>query len=75
MTRTEILNGALFLPVDQRIQLVDEVWESIAEVPEAVELNEEQRQELDRRLDARAHGDWRGSPWEVVKPRILRDQM
>lgn len=74
MTRNEILNGALSLPMDERIQLVEEVWESIAESPEAIELTDEQRQELNRRLVARAQGEWRGSPWEVVKQRIVRGE-
>ena len=73
MTRSEILKSVLALPMDERIQLVEDVWESIAETPDAITLTDEQRQELDRRLDARARGDWNGSPWEVVKQRITRN--
>lgn len=40
------------LPVDERIQLVVELWDSIAADQEAVPLTEAQRVELDRRLDA-----------------------
>lgn len=40
------------LPVDQRIRLVEELWDSIAADQEALPLTDEQRAELDRRLDA-----------------------
>src|SRR5438105_2341272 len=72
MKRNNLLTQALGLPVDERIQLVEDVWESIAELPEAIDVTDEQREELDRRLVARAKGEWRGSPWEAVKARILR---
>jgi putative addiction module component (TIGR02574 family) len=44
------LSDVLELPIDERLKLVEAIWDSIAEVPEAVELTEEQRAELDRRL-------------------------
>jgi putative addiction module component (TIGR02574 family) len=40
------------LPLDQRIQLVEELWDSIAAEQGVVPLTSEQRAELDRRLDA-----------------------
>ena len=40
------------LPVDERMRLVEELWDSIAVDQSALPLTEEQRQELDRRLDA-----------------------
>jgi putative addiction module component (TIGR02574 family) len=40
------------LPVEQRLQLVEELWDSIAADQGALALSEAQRQELDRRLDA-----------------------
>jgi len=46
------------LPVEQRIQLVEDLWDSIAADQESLPLTEEQRAELDRRLDAyEADGD------------------
>jgi putative addiction module component (TIGR02574 family) len=38
--------------VSERIQLVEDIWDSIAQVPDAIELSEAQRLELDKRLDA-----------------------
>jgi len=40
------------LPVDERIRLVEELWDSIASDQKALPLTEEQKAELDRRLDA-----------------------
>lgn len=46
------------LPVDERIRLVEDLWDSIAIDQAAIPLTSEQIAELDRRLDAyQADGD------------------
>jgi putative addiction module component (TIGR02574 family) len=61
----------LELSVPERIQLVEDIWDSIATVPRPIPLTDAQCEELDRRLeDYRQHPD-EGSPWEEVKSRIL----
>ena len=40
------------LPVDERIALVQEIWDSIAEDNGCFELTEVQKQELDRRIQS-----------------------
>lgn len=40
------------LPVDERIQLVEDLWDSIAADQNALALTEEQKMELDKRLRA-----------------------
>lgn len=40
------------LPVEQRLHLVEELWDSIASDQRALPLTDDQRAELDRRLDA-----------------------
>lgn len=54
------------LPVDQRLRLVEELWDSIAADQEALPLTDEQRAELDRRLDAYEADGARGRPAELV---------
>ena len=40
------------LSVAERIQLVEDIWDSIATAPESLELTQSQRNELDQRLQA-----------------------
>lgn len=40
------------LPVDERIRVVEDLWDSIAADQKALPLTAEQKAELDRRLDA-----------------------
>lgn len=65
------LSDVLELPVEERLELVGNIWDSIAQVPDAVALTEAQRAELDRRLEAYRRNPKAGSPWAEVKARIL----
>ena len=40
------------LPFDERIKLVEDLWDSIASDQQTLALTTEQKSELDRRLDA-----------------------
>lgn len=60
----------LELSVAERIQMVEDIWDSIAAVPEAVPLSEGHRRELDRRLEAYHLNPDAGSPWTEVRERI-----
>ena len=66
ITKTDVLN----LSVPERIILVEDIWDSVSEVPDAVVLTEEQKSELDRRLDAYHKNPGEGSPWNDVRERI-----
>jgi putative addiction module component (TIGR02574 family) len=68
LARKDILS----LSIAERIELVADIWDSIAEVPPAVALTEEQKAELDRRLDACHQDPTAGSPWAVVRDRIAK---
>jgi putative addiction module component (TIGR02574 family) len=65
------LSDFLELPVSERLDLVGDIWDSIAQVPDALELTDAQRAELDRRLEAYRRDPKAGSPWLEVKARIL----
>jgi putative addiction module component (TIGR02574 family) len=65
------LSDVLELPVEERLELVGDIWDSIAQAPDALELTEEQRAELDKRLEAYRRDPKAGSPWSEVKARIL----
>lgn len=59
------------LPILERIQLVEDLWDTIAEESLLVDLTPEHRAELDQRLDAVEADPAAGTAWEVVRGRIL----
>jgi len=64
------LEEILALPVGERIKLVEDIWDSIAAVPEAVQLTSPQREEIERRLEEYRTNPDDVVPWEVVKERL-----
>ena len=65
------LSELLALPIEERLKLVEVLWEGIAECPEALELTAAQKQELDRRLAAYERDPSAGVPWADLKQRLL----
>ena len=64
------------LPIDERLQLVEDIWDSIAAEanarPQSLPLSEAQRAELlRRRADLEANPD-DGIPWETVHDELTR---
>jgi putative addiction module component (TIGR02574 family) len=64
----------LNLSVEERINLVGDIWDSIAAVPEQVEISSEVRKLLEKRLIDHRKNPKAGSPWKEVKARILARQ-
>lgn len=62
------------LSIAERIDLVEEIWDSIAEENGCFELSEAQKQELDRRLDASRANPSRGRTWEEIKSEFLNSK-
>ena len=60
------------LPVAERIQLVEDLWDSIAEDSAGLQLSGAQREELDRRLDDFDSNPAAGVPWKELKSIIQR---
>jgi putative addiction module component (TIGR02574 family) len=61
------------LSVSERIQLVEDIWDTIASSREEVALTDRQRQELDRRLDEHAKDPSAGRSWDVVREDLGHD--
>ncbi len=59
------------LPVPDRVALVEQIWDSIAEDQAGFQLTNAQEAELDRRLARRQSSGPRGSDWGDVKRRIV----
>ena len=54
------------LPLNERIRLVEDLWDSIASDQNALPLTPEQQAELDRRLDAYEADGHPGHPAENI---------
>lgn len=64
------VSDLLHLSVAERIQLVEDLWDSIAGEPEAMELTQAQREEIDRRLAEHDANPESAIPWEEVRARL-----
>ncbi len=60
----------LQMTVAERIRLVTEIWESIAQVPEQVEVSAQTLALLRDRLDEYRQNPTAVSPWSEVRARI-----
>ena len=72
--KTDLLDEARRLTVTDRIELVEAIWDTVAEdaTLDQLPLSEAHRAELDRRLeDLQARPDAQ-SPWHEVRERLKR---
>ena len=60
----------LELPVQERIQLVEVIWESIAAVPDAIGVSPELKAELNARLADFERNSEDGYSWDQVKAHL-----
>lgn len=65
------MSAVLELPVAERLRLVEAIWDSIAEHPDALPLSDAEREELDRRWADYLKNPAAGASWSEVKPRII----
>jgi putative addiction module component (TIGR02574 family) len=65
------LSQLLELPPAERLQLVEAIWDSLVEVPEAVPISDEVRDELDRRLAAYYANPSSARPWDEIKEELF----
>ena len=64
------LDELLKLTVAERIQLAEDLWDSIAAKPGALPLTDTQRAEIDRRLAEHSRNPEAAIPWEEVRTRL-----
>ncbi len=67
----QVLESLKALPVAERIQLVEDLWDSIALAQTDFALTAAQEAELDRRLDALEQGESRLRSWPEAVADIL----
>ena len=68
MTSAALLEEILRLPPDQRLQLVEDVWDSLAASPEQIGVPAWHREELERRLAD--PGEQPTLSWQDVQARL-----
>ena len=69
MTTTALAEIAQ-LSVTERIQLAEDIWDTIASASDGLPLPETQRAELDRRLQAYRDNPQPGASWQEVQERL-----
>jgi len=62
------------LSIAERISLVNEIWDSIAEENGCFELSEDQKFELDRRLESFYADPSQGRTWEEIRSEFLNSK-
>ena len=60
------------LDVEERLELIETLWESLCRDPASIPVTDAQKKILDERLDRIDAGDDSGSLWNEVKDRILK---
>lgn len=70
MTVDALLEAAKKLAPAERIRLVEQVWDSVAEEEPPIALSPEQQAELDRRLDRLEREGPSGVAWETLKQEL-----
>ena len=70
--KQDLVAEILELPLDERLLLVEAIWDSISVLPDAVPLTSWQRKELDRRLAEYEANPDSGITMEEVLSRIRR---
>ena len=72
MNITETLNKINVLNIEDRIFLVQAIWDSIAAEQVYPDLNEEQKKELDSRINDSESNPDNVLTWEEIKTSITR---
>lgn len=60
------------LTIPEKLQLIEDIWNSLVIEAEQIPLTQSQKQELDRRLASYQNMKNPGKSWEVVKQRIIK---
>ena len=58
------------LSVAERIQIVEDIWDSISNAPEELVLSEAEKLELDKRLESYRQNPHEGIEWETLKKNL-----
>jgi putative addiction module component (TIGR02574 family) len=65
-----VLEQAMRLSVEEKLDLISALWESMAEHPENIPVPQWQLRELGRRIEAQRKDPQPGQTWDEVKQEI-----
>jgi putative addiction module component (TIGR02574 family) len=63
------------LTIPEKLKLIEDIWDSIVINADQIPLTQSQKQELDRRLASYQNIENQGESWEVVKQRIIKNDI
>jgi|JFJP01.1.fsa_nt_gi putative addiction module component, TIGR02574 family len=63
------------LTIPEKLQLIEDIWDSVVMDADQIPLTQPQKQELDRRLASDQNIENEGESWEVVKRRIIKNDI
>jgi putative addiction module component (TIGR02574 family) len=72
MSTPQLFQEAIKLPVAERLELIDQLIESV-ETESTEALSPELKSELDRRYRAHLQNPDEGEPWEIVREKLRRN--
>jgi putative addiction module component (TIGR02574 family) len=70
MTRSTLLDEILQLPPEERLKLVEAVWDSLVKSSESVPVPDWHRHEIDRRLDHEHMDEKANVSWDDVQAQL-----
>jgi putative addiction module component (TIGR02574 family) len=70
----ELTEQARNLSIPDRIRLVEEIWDTIAEENQMLELSDAEKQELDRRLEWIRNNPGQGRTWDEIKAEFMKSR-
>ena len=74
-TNSLLSEQILALSISEKLQLIEDIWDSLVVDADKIPLTQSQKQELDRRLASYQNLENQGESWEVVKQRILNNDI
>lgn len=68
---TTNIDDILKLPVDERLEIMERIWESVQQDDEYVEIPKWHREILEERFQKHKNNLTEGKSWEEVKKRVF----
>ena len=63
------------LTIPEKLKLIEDIWDSVVVDADQIPLTQAQKEELDRRLASYDIIENQGESWEIVKQRIIQNDL